>query len=334
MKRLADSIFQGRSSDVLVVEDAYKIASSENRNTLYDSVKGIYSDSVKSLSTNSSSITDLVRLIADAKSGYVDKPEMMTRALGLMGSSLPSLLGQLGGSLKNTLTETFGEFVGDGADMAVSIFHDGAEILTHVTDVTGAGDLVNMVKEMTGSLELGNLINIEAESAILSGMMSSLMDNGIPELIDDVIDIASCDGVRDNAMIWVSGAAILDSNMGLITKVIDTVGVPKFLSENPNGVNDILQSYDIGADTLLATYSTKRTELLGVLDSIDVNWDKVSRNGELVPNLGAYAGMSDSAKKLLTMGEPHLTNALVAEHFEASTPKMVINTLYPNAYIA
>ncbi len=55
MGRLADSIFQGRPSDKLLVKDTYEITNQEERNSVFDTVKGIYSDAIGGLRTNTRS---------------------------------------------------------------------------------------------------------------------------------------------------------------------------------------------------------------------------------------------------------------------------------------
>lgn len=334
VSRISDSIFQGLPVDELVVEDAYNILSSETRNSVYDTVKGIYSDSVKGLISNKNSVRELSSILLDAKAGYIDKREMMERALGAMGSSLPSLVGQLGGTLKNKLESLTSGFISDTAEKTMALLHKGSELLVKATEYANLDGLVGMVQELTGDFELISLIDIEAESAVLAAFMDQLVEYGIPELIDDVIAMARTDEVRDNAMAWVSTRAIYGSDMDLVFKSVNTVGVTRFLRENPNGINDILNAYYLPDNIMPSQMADQRVKLLTVLHAINPNWYQARRANTWVPNLDAFSVASPDAKTLLLMEDPLRTYVMAGQEYQARPARDIIKDLYPNAYIS
>lgn len=330
---LANTIFQGNSRDAMIVSDAYKISNNGTHNTMYDSVKGIYSGAVGGLYANKSSVTTLANLVKNASAGTVDKTTMLTTALGAMGSSLPSLLGSLGSTLKNTLASSAGSLIGDNASKSVEVLYGSAGLLLGVANVGDTSSLLKFVNAMAGDSALTKFINIEAESAIIGGIAKSLMDFGIPELVDEVIQMSSSKSAQDNAYAYLSTSAIGGSNLKMINNVIDKIGLTVFLQNNPDAVASIIASYTFDTSYTVADYPTQRALLLNTLVRIDANWNQKLRNAVYVPNLGPFLKQSSSSKKLFCMALPERSLSLDAVGKSSLTVTAVVKTLYPNAYI-
>lgn len=330
---LANTIFQGNSSNAVVVEDAYKISTQESRNSVYDAGKGIYADAIKGMQSNKGSARELASLITASKSGSVNKMDMLTRGLSALGSSLPSLLGTLGGVLKNNLSSVAGDLIGDNASKAVSILYGNAELLLSVADVDDTESLVKFVNELSGNSELAKFINIEAESAIIGGMASMLMQYGIPEMVDDVIAQARSDAVKANAYAYLSTEAVNGSDLAMINKVIDQIGITMFLANNPDAINSILSGFFFGTKDTVDTYPAKRTELLTLLVRINPNWFQYNRAGTWVPNLGPFNISSKDAKTLFCTSDPERSFVLAAKGYPPNAATSVVKALYPDAYI-
>jgi hypothetical protein len=338
---LANTIFQGNSRDAMVVSDAYKISKNETRNSMYDSVKGIYSGAVDGLFANKSSITTLAGLVKQSKGGNVDKISMLNSALGAMGSSLPSLLGTLGGSLKNVLGDAAGSLIGPGAEKSIEVLYKNAGMLIGAADIDSTHDLLKFVNAMAGDSELTQFINIEAESAIIGGIAKNLMDFGLDDLVDEAIEMGRTEQVRQNAFAYMSvaavngplGSGVGGSNLDMINKVIDNIGITKFLEYNPDAVASIIAGYNFDPTYTVADYPAQRTKLLNTLLRINANWDKKLRGAEYIPNLGPFLKQSASSKTLFCMSPPLRTLSLAATGKATANVGTVVKTLYPNAYM-
>jgi len=333
-RRLSDSIFQGRSTDAMVVDDAYQISTGETRNSVYDSAKSVFSDAIKGLGTNKNSVNELTRLIMDARNGTVDKQDMFTRALGAMGTSLPGLLGTMGGALKNQLAGVAGTMIGPDAQKAVEVLYNNIPLLVSTTNVKDTADLISLVQELTGNSELASLINVEAESAVIAGIAGALMDYGIGDLVDDVVNMSRSDTVKMNALSYLSSQSVAGADLDTINKILDQLGLVKFLENNPNAVKDILSAYYLGTDDTPDTYPAKRDKLITTLARIDAHWYQRLRGGNYVLALDAFTVASTDAKKLLTLDDPWRTYLLAGTGRTAQAPADVIKALYPNAYIS
>lgn len=334
MGRLANTMFQGRSTDAMVVEDAYKVSTQETRNSLYDSSKGVLSDAVKGVYANKNSIRELASIVMDAKSGRIDKLSMLTRGLSALGSSLPSLLGTLGGTIKNKFEGYAGDLIGDDAKKYVGVIYDNAEYLVQAADVSNMQDAATLLAGITGNSDLMKVINIEAESAIIGGMASEFMSFGIPDLMDDVIDQARSPTVKQNAWAYISTSSIEASNIVMINRSIDNIGITRFLEANPQAVSDVLSSYYLGTDDGVTVYPQRLTELVATLVRIDANWDKVLRNGVYIQALQPFGIASSDARKLFMSTDVYRTWTMASPKYLARSVQSISKDLYPAALIS
>lgn len=331
--RLASTVFQNNAKSAMVVEDAYNISTGETRNSVFDSVKGIYSDSVKGLYANKGSIRELASIITQAKAGTLTKADMLERALGAMGSSLPSLLGQLGGSLFNGISGAAASILGEGASQTISVLYKNAEILIKAANITDAQDSAEFLAALTGNDDLMRIVNVQAESAVFGGILNSLMQFGIPELIDDAVDQAQSETVKRNALAYLSTSAVNGSDLAIINKVIDRIGIIAFLEQNPDAINRTLASFFFGSKDTIETWPAKRLELLTLLNRIDSHWSDYLRNGTYIKNLEPFSVMSADAKTLMMMADPERTLTMAAAQYQVRNVADVIHELYPNAYL-
>lgn len=332
--RLANTIFSGSGKETMLVQDAYKVSTSEPRNSLFDTVKGIYGDAVSGLYANKNSVRELASIIAQAKSGNINKAEMLERALGAMGTSLPSLLGQLGGTIMNGISGAAGSLIGPNAAKDIGIIYNNAKLLVSVKDISNAQDMADFLGELTGNSDLLRVINIEAESSIFAGILTQVVSFGIPGLVDDVVAQIQNEEVKKNALQYLSSSSVNGSDLVMINKIIDTIGITAFLEQNPDGVNRTLSNFFFGTLDTPDTYPAKRAQLIATLVKIDPHWSETLRNSVYVPYLGPFSVASTDAKKLLVMEEPERALTLAAAQFQAAPVRDVIKNLYPDAFIS
>lgn len=335
---LAGTIFQGNARQILVQQDAYQMSNVTNKNSIYDTGKGIYAGAIDGIKNNPSSVRELASLITDSKNRKIDRAEMLTRALSAMGSSLPSLLGQLGGELMAKVQSVAGLLIGDEASKGVGLLYKNATLFLDVADARSTEDLVRFVNELSGNTELVQFVDVEAQSAIIGAAASMLLKFDIPDLVDDLIEQSQYDEVKRNAYAYLSTEAISGSNLKLISKSIDVVGLAVFLQNNPDAINQTLASFYFGTADTVDTYPDKRAELLALLVKINPNWDKTLVSGRYVDYLSPFIAMSKDAKTLFTYEEngqlSHYGYMILASTgLQPKDPTAIIKDLYPNAYI-
>lgn len=331
--RLSNTVFQTNGRDTMVVQDAYRISNDAPKNTVFDSLKGIYTDGIEGLKTNTSSVKELTNLILSAKRGTVDKAEMFERALGAMGSSLPSLLGSIGGALKNQLASVAGTLIGPDAEKSVNVIYGNLDKIISTAGVRDLEGLADVLTELTGQSDLMKVINIEAEAAVLGGLMQQLMKYGIPDLIDDVVAQSASDEAIKKAYQFVSTDSIVGTDLDTVNRVIDKIGLAAYLEVNPNPVKNILNMFYFGTDDTIDKWPAKRALLLSTLNRIDPHWQQYNRNGTYISDLTAFASASTDAKKLLNMADPEARLSMIAPSFLPNGVSTIIKSLYPDAYV-
>jgi hypothetical protein len=331
--RLAGTVFQTNGREAMLAQDAYGISNQQTKNTVFDSLKGVYSEGISGLQTNPSSIKQLTQLILSSKNGNVDKADMLDRALSAMGSSLPALIGSIAGGVKNQLAGAAGTLIGPGAEKAVNVVYGNLGKIVKVATVNDLSGLADVLNELTGNSELMKVINIEAEAAVLGGLMGMLIQYDIPGLLDDVANMAGSSESLKLAYQYVSTDSIVGTDLATINRVIDKIGLAAYLEVNPNPINTILSGFYFGTGDTVDTYPTKRALLISTLNRIDPHWEEYNRNGVYVKNLSAFSVASTDAKTLLNLAEPESILSMIAPSFLASSVSQVIKALYPDAYV-
>jgi hypothetical protein len=333
MSRLSNSLFQGRPSDKLLVKDTYEVTTGETRNSVFDTAKGIFSDAIGGLKSNTSSPRDLAELVVAAKQGSMTKMELVDRALSAMGSSLPSLLGQAGGTLQNILGETLKDAgFGEVADLG-KILYAGAPIFVKGGDVDDTDSLIKFVGAITGNAELAQFFNLGAEAGILSGIASQLVRYGIGDLVDDIAEMAHDESVKNAIFAAIIENAINTSDLKSVNKAIDKLGADGVLAERPNAIAEILAGYRFPEDFDMRNAATERAYLIATLTRISAYWTTKLRNGVPVPHYGNWVALGSDAKTLMLMAEPERTYAISCYGVRPMTVGAVQAELYPNGYV-
>lgn len=334
MGRLSNSIFQGRPSDALLTKDTYEITTQEERNSVYDTVKGIYSDAIGGLKTNTSSPRDLTELILESRNnGKLGKMEMVERALGAMGTSLSSVLGQVGGTLQNQL----GDFMkangyGEAAELG-KLLYGAAPLLIKGADVTDVDGLIRFTGALTGKSELMEFFNLGAEAGILSGIAATMVKYGIGDLVDELVEYAHDESVKDAIFASILENAIITSDLKSVNKAIDRLGPDGVLAEKPNICQEILASYRFPEDFDMRQAAAERLYLIQTLNRISIYWCNKLRAGRLIPAYDAWMGIGSDAKVLMMMAEPERTYAIGAGSIQRKTVSQIQAELYPNGYV-
>lgn len=333
MGRLSNSIFQGRPSDKLLVKDTYEVTTGETRNSVFETAKGIYSDAIGGLKSNTSSPRELVELVLGAKNGSMTKMEMLDKALGAMGSTLPSLIGQVGGTLQNTL----GDFLkdngyGEAAEFG-KVLYGAVPTFIKGDDVNDTDSLIRFIGELTGKSDVAQFFNLGAEAAILSGLAAQLVKYGIGDLVDDLAEMAHDQSVYDSIFAGILENAINMSDLKSINKSLDKIGADGVLAERPRIVAEIIAAYRFPEDFNMATLDTERAYFIATMLRITPYWSTKLRNGVVTLDYTNWGVVSSDTKTLMMRAEPERTMCIAGPGIRASAVNMIQSELYPNGYV-
>lgn len=331
--RLSNSLFQGRPSDKLLVKDTYEVTNGETRNSVFETTKGIYSDAIDGLKGNTSSPRELTELVLGAKAGNLTKMEMVDKALSAMGTTLPSLIGQVGGTLQNILGDTLTEAgFGEVADLG-KLLYGAAPLFIKGADVNDVDGLIRVVGELTGKSELMEFFNLGAEAGILSGIAKQLVRYGVGDLVDDVAEMAHDESVKNAIFASIIENAIVTSDLNSINKSLDKLGADGLLAERPLAIAEILASYKFPEDFDMRNAEAERAKLIATLVRISPYWSTKLRNGVPIPDYKNWVALGSDAKTLMMMADPERTMAISCGGIRQNTVGGVQAELYPAGYV-
>lgn len=330
--RLSNSIFQGRPSDKLLVKDTYQVTTEESRNSIFDTVKGIFSDAIGGLKSNTSSPRDLVELIQDAAKGGKSKLDLLNQAMSAVGTTLPAILGQVGGTLQNTLGDFLTEQgYGNVADLGKLVYGSATTIISGA-DANDTESLIKFVGEMTGKSELMEYFNLGAEAGILGGIAKMLVTYGVGSLVDDLVEMAHDESVKDAIFQAIIEDAINTSDLNSINKALDKLGADGLLSERPLAIAEILAAYRFPEDFNIANIAAERKRLIDTLIRISPYWCTKLRNNVPTPDYTNFMRIGTDARTLMMVQEPERTYVIGVGSIQANTVGGVNVEMYPNAY--
>lgn len=332
--RLSNSMFQGRPSDKLLVKDTYEVTTGETRNSVFETAKGIYSDAIGGLKGNTSSPRDLAELVIGAKQGSLTKMEMVDKALSAMGSSLPSLLGQVGGTLQNVLGDTLKDAgFGNVADLG-KLLYGAAPLFVKGGDVDDVDGLIRMVGELTGKGELMEFFNLGAEAGILSGIAKQLVKYGIGDLVDDLAEMAHDESVKNAIFAAIIENAINTSDLKSVNKALDKLGADGLLAERPLAIAEILAGYRFPEDFDMRNAVAERNYLISTLVRISPYWTTKLRNGVEIRDYKNWVALGSDAKTLMILvDDAHRITAISCGGIRQNTVGSVQAELYPAGYV-
>jgi hypothetical protein len=332
--RLSNSMFQGRPGDKLLVKDTYEVTTGETRNSIFDTAKGIYSDAIGGLKGNTSSPRDLTELVIGAKQGNMTKQEMLDKALSAMGSSIPSLFGQVGGTLQNVLGDTLRDAgFGEVADLG-KILYGAAPLFVKGADVDDVDGLIRIVGELTGQSEMMEFFNLGAEAGILSGIAKQLVRYGIGDLVDDLAEMAHDESVKEAIFRGIIENAINTSDLKSVNKALDKLGADGLLSERPNAIAEILAGYRFPEDFDMRNILTERNMLIGTLIRISPYWTTKLRNGVEIRDYKNWVALGTDAKTLMmAVDDAHRITAISYNAVRQNSVAGVQAELYPAGYV-
>lgn len=325
---VAKAIWQGAGTDKQVARDTYTDNSSATQNSLYESVKGVYSSGVKTIQNNPNSIRDLVALTQAAQKGTTDKFSLLKRGLSALGSSVPGVIGSISTTLQDKIATTFG--LSDQTRQAMQMTINQVSKVVTSSNPTNLTDLASLLNGITGNSKYAKALNLEAEAALFSTVLDTALTYGLTNIVDDVITQASDKYVSASALKFVSSSVISGSDLTTINKIIDEIGVEQFLVNNPDAIKDIISSYRFSSDTTVASYAAKLSELTTTLARINTNWYQYQRNGVWVPNLTVMSEASSNALTLFYLNETYRTMALTAPAYPVAEVSTIQAMLYPN----
>lgn len=329
--RVADTIFSGAPTDNLATQDVYKVTDSGAKNTLFDAAKEQVTETAELLRKRPGIVSEAVQLARSAQTGTMSKADIASRVANVLSGLGNNPLSKLSAAASSKVFNLLGVSP-ETQKTLMTAGASGFQIFQYA-DVSSVRGITSLLGDLSGSSSLAKLFDLEAESALFSGVLDDAIRMGVPDSLDLVKQYASNEKVWKDAFVQSAGQAILSSDLATLNKIIDDTSAAQVLGENPNAITDLLTNFKLLNTETPDTYPAKLLLLKTVLNKLNPTWWQYNRGGQLVLDYGVMTTASDDAKKLLYLDSLYRDMALTAPFYDKKTVAAVTLELYPESSI-
>lgn len=325
--RLVDSVFTAGPQDKLDAVDVYGVKSSSLINTALQAAQSFGEDVLGMFRRSSGLLPNLANVLSLSSSGLnINGGNLTNRIINSLGGSTGVING-LSASLKDTLVNTAG--------LDPNIYNQAVAVVGNITmsletnqlsDARGVFDLINRV---TGQSGLAQFFDVGAEANLISGLTGELIQLGVPDAIDVLVQNAKQSKAAEAALLGNVMGAIQKSDMKTIQLMINKLGVGGVLAKVPNAAYLILTFYQIPSGSKSSDYSGLLTTMVGIVSTLKPDWNTYTRNGVTVDNLAPFTYASKDALTLFKQSPTYAAAATIAPTYPAVDLVKYAKQTYP-----
>ena len=331
---LANTLFGSGTADDVLLVDPNAVTTNDPKTSFVSKVSNGLDTSASFLRKHSGLIRESASLVTDMQSkgmSPTDKFERLNGIFGKYGTSLTALSAPIQNSILSALPA-------GTAEMAVKIgvhagnAYDTYQTVKDVRDVRGALDAL---ERFTGDYGLGEIIDFSSEIAFLKVMndeMVSLGHPGILDVIDERLNRDPSGNLRKDYYVATWDTYVRGSRVDQLRKILESIEPSVIMGYHPGTVRTLLSKYTFPSVANPSRYDELRTELLEVLNKLDINWGKYRRGSDWVWDLDAFSTMSTDATKLLQTEDLYRDPIAVARGYQSMDVVQNIKSMYPHFY--
>ncbi len=291
--------FMGRAIDAMGTQDVYGVNRSGATNLAPDNELSVVAHDIIRILVDEKTLKDkLPALTKNSKGGFDLSASALTeRVKGCLGNS-SAALNSLGSNLTGMATSAL--------NGATSALMDKFEIkignaISKCTSsvISDANGLLNALNRLTSSSDIAHLFDIGAEASLLTSLFKESIDLKLPDAVSALVTSADSSLAANQALKNVLSSALMSGDISTTETFADLMGSNQILAMLPNAACEILSNYAINGQLSQSDLPGEATALLALLNKVDPNWDTQQRNDFDIPNLSAFHGMSDDARRVL-----------------------------------
>lgn len=315
MFKLASPLFGSRPTDTLIPVDPARIQDNLPRNSLTDTAREAAQGAARAIKATDQILNDASTIISEtARTGDPRGLQRVSEVLAGGGGAFSQL--------DYRLQQAVLDRVGDGGQEAIAVI-DGISSRCGF-DVSGVRDLFNLLGDWANQADMFRLIDVAAESALLSVIVDAAMRLCNPGVLNVVRDNASEPEVWQNVYATSSLSAAQNSRLGALEIIVDGIGANAVRAKYPDIVNQTLSHYVIPDNSLPQDYPVLADRLTHTASLLDPNWNQGGTN------LSAYKAMSADARSVLLQDPAHRDQVLMADMFPVQPLDALLPERYPN----
>src|SRR5690606_10287916 len=177
--RLANTMFQGRSSDTLVAKDAYNVSTAVEGDSFHVAQWELEQGMLEHIQTNAESVGDMLVQLNEAEGKGLSPAEKLHIGLKNLGTSLPSVFGTMSGVLKNKIAGQIAANHGEGAGDMVHVLYKNAPALVKGANIKDTQSALDFISELADGNELVKALDLETEFLIFGAVTETLVELGL-----------------------------------------------------------------------------------------------------------------------------------------------------------
>lgn len=320
------TIFDSSPVQSVLTQDALKVDGQNNPTSVKDILLGFKDDAINAVRNTPQIASTVAQIAIEAKQGYLTKGDAALRIATSLGGR-GSVLNNLSTGVSNKIFQTLG--VGSKQQGMILASVGDVVRLQRSSNLTNTNGMIRALSSLLGSKATTQLFDLQAESAILGGILGEAINMGLPNAMDDILKQAKSSHVRYNMAYDNLSGAVFSSDFEVMSRIVDEVGSQVVNANFPNFVSDFLRAYQFAPGDTEALYATRYTELTGLFARIDPNWDKRLRAGQWMSSVTPFINVSNDAYTLFTSTPGHRVPATLGRELNLIQVPSWIKSNYP-----
>lgn len=337
MSKIATTLFQGAASDQLPVADVYTSPAIDLLSSSVTGVKNVLSDVFTSVRKKGFNLSDLAKMVdIDGGSVSLDATAAKNRLNSLLGVNITSIK-DLPLSAQTAAISKLTSLSGISTNALRDANGDVMRVVNGVNAMDVQG-ILNGVKAVLGDTGLADIVDATAQMSFLGSLLDYSTSWGLVDTIQVIVDkFEKGTTERDYLEYTLTNsfqATVYTGDLDTMATIISSTGKDKLLAQYPNAISMILNGYVFPSDATQADYPNLLTKFMGVITSLDANWDTVYRNGQAVTDFTPFVTASNDSKTLLSYDDELWDLVLMAPSYPAADPIALIKQMYPGVAIS
>lgn len=332
MATIAQSIFQGASTDKLPIADVYNTPTIDLLSSSVTGVKKVLGNVFTSIRSKGFDLNTLAGMI-DIKGGSVslDAEAAKSRLNSLLGVNITSIK-DLSPAAQLSAVKRLTELSGIDAS---KIVNDAGDIVKVYNGATGkdVNGVLNGLKAVLGNLGLSNVVDATAKMAFIGSLMEYSTQWGLVDTIQTIMNKFEVGSTERDYLEYVLttsfSAACVTGDLDNLQAIVDNTGPQKILANYPTAISMVLTGFQFQTTATPGDYPQLLVKFLQVLTTIDPNWDTYVRNNKAVTKLEPFLTASPNSKTLFSYSDDYWELCLMSASYQTQEAKALVKQFYP-----
>lgn len=327
MSLISIPLFRSNNTEKLEVADAYDITSTRPINKVYEASKGVAGKLYDQAGGSRGLSQGIVNLLELKTAGATGK-QLLERGLGMFNTSTVGILRTLG----EGVLDKAAAFVDMDPAMVSRVKSVGESVARQVqygdpSDISGYGNLLGVMGDLTGNPEFSRYINIGMEAAVWGAALSQATEYGAYHYYGDVKQYIDPEVYRQ-AVIYSLPVVASSGSLEALQSVIAELGAETVINHKPDMIKVFLSRFKLPSEEPLDKVAYA-VEVVDTLNQLNPRWYLYRRGDTDIMDVSSLSSASEAAVTLLANHEVIGPLIQVAPPFPEVTVEEVLREQFP-----